>query len=931
MASVLSFLFSTTFLIPGLLFGLLALPVLWWLLRMTPPPPKREIFPAVRLLADLPREEETPARTPWWLLALRLLIAALIILGLAHPVSDPGGLLSNRDGTVILVVDDGWASAPGWHNRLAALDGLLVEAERQGRPTRLVTTAKNADDDETTISELMPARELRPLARALQPKPWATDRRRVASGLAALTSEGAAEIFWITDGLEQSTSPGLMLSDEFATELQKTGPVTVLRPSAAKLARTLTIDPTPFGEGRTGNLNFLVRRAGGTGPATVRLNARDIDGRILERQTVTFADGTSDVHFSLDIPADVRNRISQVEIENEASAAAVFLLDERWRRRSVGLATGKGEERDQPLLSSHYYLQKALEPIAETSVGDIDALLATDTSVMVLADIGRIVGKDRTGLQHWIEAGGVLVRFAGPGLAESGDDFVPVRLRTGNRVLAGAMTWSTPLKLAPFEDNSPFHGLPVPDDVHVRQQVLAEPASNLGERTWARLSDGTPIVTAEKRGQGWLVLVHATANGDWSNLPFSGLFVDMLERLINLAHGVSRASETAGALKALKHLDAFGHLQEPQGSAGTLGPGDTVGPGRPPGYYGTSAARLALNLGPDLDPPRAIPDLPVSISEAGLERRPELDFKPALLTLAALLLIADLLISLILRGMLSGIFRYRRNLTGKAGMLLLLAGVVLSTSPEAKAQSTNDEMAMAAALDTRLAYFITGNPAVDSLSEAGLAALTEVVRARTSVEGGPPMAVDPEIDELAFFPLIYWPVTADLARLSEPALARVDAYMKNGGTILFDTRDQQYAGIGSALGSATPERSRLQQLLRRLDIPPLVPVPQDHILTRAFYLMQAWPGRWSGGRVWVERHKGGVNDGVSSLVIGSHDWAAAWAASADGSPLAAVVQESPRQREMAYRFGVNVVMYVLTGNYKADQVHVPALLERLGQ
>ena len=110
-----------------------------------------------------------------------------------------------------------------------------------------------------------------------------------------------------------------------------------------------------------------------------------------------------------------------------------------------------------------------------------------------------------------------------------------------------------------------------------------------------------------------------------------------------------------------------------------------------------------------------------------------------------------------------------------------------------------------------------------------------------------------------------------------------------------------------------------------------MPIPQKHILTRAFYLMQTWPGRWSGGQVWVERHNGGINDGVSGLVIGGHDWAAAWAKDAQGNPLAAVVPEGARQREMAYRFGVNLVMYALTGNYKADQVHVPALLERLGQ
>jgi hypothetical protein len=85
----------------------------------------------------------------------------------------------------------------------------------------------------------------------------------------------------------------------------------------------------------------------------------------------------------------------------------------------------------------------------------------------------------------------------------------------------------------------------------------------------------------------------------------------------------------------------------------------------------------------------------------------------------------------------------------------------------------------------------------------------------------------------------------------------------------------------------------------------------------------------AGGTVWVERSGEHVNDGVSSVVAGSDDWAGAWAVDDAQRPLFAVVPDGERQREQAYRFGVNLVMYVLTGNYKADQVHLPAILERL--
>ena len=110
-----------------------------------------------------------------------------------------------------------------------------------------------------------------------------------------------------------------------------------------------------------------------------------------------------------------------------------------------------------------------------------------------------------------------------------------------------------------------------------------------------------------------------------------------------------------------------------------------------------------------------------------------------------------------------------------------------------------------------------------------------------------------------------------------------------------------------------------------------MPVPEDHVLTKAFYLLDHFPGRHRDGEVWIEARPGNVNDGVSSIIIGANDWAAAWATDETGRPLAAVYPDGPRQRELAYRFGINLVMYTLTGNYKADQVHVPAILERLGQ
>jgi len=202
-----------------------------------------------------------------------------------------------------------------------------------------------------------------------------------------------------------------------------------------------------------------------------------------------------------------------------------------------------------------------------------------------------------------------------------------------------------------------------------------------------------------------------------------------------------------------------------------------------------------------------------------------------------------------------------------------------------------------------------------------------VLNRRTAVEAAEPMAVDVETDELAFFPLLYWPVVPDQRALSPAAVERLNTYLHTGGTILFDTRDQGDVAPDPRNGPGT---RRLQVMVRGLEIPPLEPVPPDHVLTKAFYLMQDFPGRFTGGTLWVE-HRDGAGDEVSSVIVGSNDYAGAWAIDNANRPMFAAVPGGEHQREFAFRFGVNLVMYALTGNYKSDQVHVPAILERLGQ
>ena len=900
----MGFLGSLSFGAPWILAALILLPAIWFLLRVTPPSPKRVMFPPLRLLLGLKDTEETPARTPLWLLILRLIAAAAIVLALAEPMFGQPARIAG-DGPIVLFVDNGWTAAHGWDKRQAFLTDVIRGAAKDGRAVTLVATADVPD------TGLLDAGEAERRANALAPEPWAGDRLRAATALAKTKFANKPQILWLSDGIEDNHAR------ETEAALARVGDVRLFSDTGGPLA---VLPPNGIANG----ISTVIVRTGADGARTGTLEAQGTHGEILATAPFHIEDGKTNATARIILPLQVRNEIARLAISNEDSAGAVQLFDSGAPRRAIGLVAASNVESEQPLLSDTYYLEKALAPYGDLHKGNITRLLDDKISVLVLADIGKISETDR--VAKFVNDGGLLIRFAGDRMTGSVDDLVPVKLRVGGRYLGGALAWAEPQHLAPFADNSPFNGLSIPADVTVSRQVLAEPSVQLSDRTWARLADGTPLVTAEQRGKGWILLFHISASPSWSSLPLSGLYVDMLRRLLMLSNGTNPGElASAAALPALETLDGFGRLRKPEGDILPLRASNlsrTI-PSRahPPGLYGVNGAAFALNIANANT--RLTPMDDVGIPDEPYVRGSAFALEPPLLVLAILLLLIDTLISLGLRGLAPGL-RW-------AGVIAL---AVLLRPHNAAA---DDAFNLKAANDTRLAYVETGIPDLDAMSRAGLTGLAAVLKQRTSYAADEPMGVDIAHDDLSFFPLLYWPMDPREKDPSPQALTRIADYMRNGGTIFFDTRDLT---LGAARGATSPGEQTLRRLTAKLDLPPLETIPQDHVLTKAFYLLREFPGRWDGGKVWVEAlpaasknagsspARGG--DGVSPVIIGGNDWAAAWAVDAQGQPVVDVSPGGPRQRELAYRFGINLVMYTLTGNYKADQVHVPALLQRLG-
>ncbi len=383
-------------------------------------------------------------------------------------------------------------------------------------------------------------------------------------------------------------------------------------------------------------------------------------------------------------------------------------------------------------------------------------------------------------------------------------------------------------------------------------------------------------------------------------------------------------------------LNGFGALGSPPPQAEPIGDdfsgvGDSL---HPPGFYGAPEAFRAVNtLAPGERLARANYGA-LAVHEGALAIAPPIDLRRWLLPAALVGLMIDALVSIWLMGA-----PFRRK--GAFAAALALAGVLgLAAAPQharAADAAPVSERDMDAALSTRLAYVVTGDASVDETSRLGLMALTRVLAARTSAELAEPVGLDPSRDELAFYPLIYWPIVAGLPQPKPEARTRIAAFMKNGGTMIFDTRDALTARPG---GPPTAEALWLRKFLEGVDVPELEPVPHDHVLTKTFYLLNRIVGRTAIGQTWIEalpppdpndhvQRPARAGDSVSPIIIASDDLAAAWAEDADGRPLYPLIPGGARQRELAMRSGINLVMYTLTGNYKADQVHAKDILERL--
>ncbi|MEE3502424.1 DUF4159 domain-containing protein [Acidiphilium acidophilum] len=898
-----------SFAAPAILAGLALLPALYFMLRATPPAPRRQVFPPLRLLHDILPTERSPVRMPWWLLLLRLLAAALVIIGFADPEIVPPPLLPGH-GPILLAIDNGWGAAQDFPARLTAARHLVDQAGTRG--VVLLPTAATATGQQPRASDVLTRAAALAALGALHAEPWPSDRAADTRATDAIRRHiPDLTGVYLTDGLAEPGSASFVAA--LAPARLITGDTTDLRllapphlaANGALVATVLTL-PHP------GRIDQPVL-------------AETASGVALARATIKIGPGRTQGSASFDLPVALAGKIARLALPGMAAPSGVALLDGATSRVVVGLVSGGTANPEQRLLGTLYYVRRALPPGTTIRTGSLDDLIASGANALIMADL-PLNPADIARLHHFMAAGGVAIRFAGPLTAATKDALTPDPLLPGVRALGSALAAGKPEAIAAFDRGSPLAGLPLPASATVSRQILVNPATLDPATVWARLSDGTPIVIGARQGRGMLVSILTTANAAWSTWPISADFPALIDRLVHLGKG---AVPKSGWLHAIRVLDGSGALVLPGSGVRPLEATGfahaRISPAHPPGLWGDAHGTIALDLG-DHVPPLARAPLPAGVPVTNLDSIPRARrFGPDILGLALALLIADAAITLLLRGAI--------RLRGAALLLMGLIGFAMPPPAHAQSNDAHNSAhdAPPGALAPMLAYVRTGDANTDAVSRAGLAAISDQVDQETAAHLAAPRGVTPGIDNLNLYPLLYWPITATTTPPGKPACHALDAFMAGGGLLVIDTDGGGSDLPGSGAGFDPGATAALRRATACLAIPPLERLTDRDTLAHTFFLNRSFPGRFDGAPVYIAAKGARDADGVSPVVIGSNDWAGAWALDGAGMPMRALLPGSPGQRQAANWFGVNLVMYALTGTYKSDQVQIPAILRRLAQ
>ena len=884
------------------LFGLLLTPIIWVIVKSFPPIPKSYNFSSFFLLEKIDYDAPKNEKTPLWLVIFRIFFFILIVLFFSKPfLKNNNSIADEKVEKYLIVADIGWSMAKDWNKFKELVQEISQEAEKNKKEILFFHSNLNTYED---LKIFKTSNSLSNYLEGLYPLPIQFKQGSLDKLIQDESIFKKSKIFILSSKFDFHNFNDYY--KKFSLIKNNLNNYYFINP----LDTILIINSLKVTQDKI--ICEILRLGKNSSKKEFLLSIETINNEIVYRDQHSIKENENNKMINLSFPTEIFNQINSIEIIGQNHAGAKYYFDDFSKKKTIAILSDNEFYKESPLLSPVYYLKKSLDSKHNIKVGKIDNIIKQNFSTIIIPETAKIPNEYYEKLNDWLLQGGTLIRFSGKSLVQEKSKFLPSQ-DTYSRIrnIEGQLTINNKLFISEFEKDSIFSGLQIPQDIIIKKQLIFDTYSKQ-VTLLAKFNDNTPFVSMKKFGEGKIILFHIGANNDWSNLPISSLFPDMINRVLLFSKNYN--SSNLKNLNLNKEIDGFGRLVSPKKIV-TLDSFDklkTIKPSFniPPGQYENNQISVALNLSTNISQYESEKIYSSMLSNYSFKSTK--DLSSTILKIILTMFILDILLTIMIKNNYNffKIFARKHNL-----LVFILFFLTLIKTDNVTAN------------ETYLAYIKIKNSQINNISENGLETIRNLLITRTSINPKGVIGLDIKNDNIYSYPFIYWPLTKNLLSIEKPEITKIKNYLNNGGIFFFDI-------IGFSRKNLNLKEKKFKEIrtfLNEIGANELSIIPKGHTLTKSFYLLNKFPGKWDNRILFIENNNLEYKDGVSSIILGFNDWAKAWAVDNNNLPLFPVVPGGERQRELSYRFGINIAMYALTGNYKSDQIHSKSILKRLSK
>lgn len=882
-------------------------PIFWNILRTSPLSPKLIKFPAIKIIAKEQSIDQSPAKLSYPIVLLRLLILTFIIFAISHPIINKQNSTPKND---LIILDNSWISSTTWDEKIENVRKLISSHESINNKYSLITTTEY---DKGKFLKLFNknSTEIKKFLFSLKPLAWNPNYSLVENQIAELNKDFDS-IYWFTEKTINNQKLSLIQNLGKGNLKVITSPESLI-PPVLKLIKK---------EGEKYKFEIIH-------PLNIFsegiIDCYDFQKRLLYRidyKSKTTKKGEKFITIiNARIPINIRNKIDFFQISKQTSPISKVLLNGGNKKRNIGITSYSDQGIQSQFANGNYYVKKALEKKYNVQEGNLEKLLNNEIQIIFIDDLYTVKSNLETKLLKWMSNGGTLIKFGGEKLAS---DITNQSFNTINDYLSltgeiadlnSKLSVKKSIKISNIESSSPFYGLEMSNEIEVKKYLQTK--SNLSNddlEVWMKLENGTTLISSFPYSKGRLIFFHLPCNNSWSNFSLSYSFLDILERIVDQTKGIN--SNKDRFLKPFLTLSGFGELEKPSSQNLSLKNFNEnkkveINYTHPPGLYKDSEGIISLNMSDYLILDFKLHSYDEKYIFKIVEKNKSISLMPIFLMISIFLFMMETFITLFQRQLII----FDKKMFFKSIIFLFM----MIQSNNAFALSEKDTEMLRG---NKIGHILSGNKKIDDLSANGLNVISSFVSSKTASIFDKPKSINLDKDDLYFYPLIYWPITRNFEEIKDKQKKKVESFIQDGGLLLIDCNIEKSSLEFSVCLSNT------EKFFRTMQVSKFTVLDNKNPISKSFYLLKSFPGR-RNNTVYVAYNNSKSTDNAASIVLGSNYWAEAWAKDDNNRYIFPLLENMENQRLISLRFGLNLIIYALTGNYKTDQVHIPEILKRM--